>query len=36
MTEIKKILEGISTRINKAGVWISELEDRMVEKTAEG
>ena len=34
ITEIKNILEGISSRISEAE-WISELEDKMVEITSE-
>ena len=34
ITEIKKTLEGISSRISEAEEWISELEDKMVEITA--
>ena len=34
ITEIKNILEGISTRITETEEWISDLEDRMVEITA--
>ena len=34
ITEIKNTLEGISDRITEAEEWISELEDKMVEKTA--
>ena len=33
ITEIKNILEGISTRITETEEWISELEDRIVEVT---
>ena len=36
ITEIKYILEGISSRISEAEEWISELEDKMVEITSEG
>ena len=35
ITEIKSILEGTSSRIIEAEEWISKLEDRMVEITAE-
>ena len=35
ITEIKTTLEGINSRISKAEEWISELEDKMVEITAE-
>ena len=34
ITEIKNTLEGINSRITKAGEWISELEGRMVGITA--
>ena len=34
-TEIKNTLEGIDSRISKAEEWISELEDKTVEITAE-
>ena len=34
-TEIKNTLEGIDSRISKAKEWITELEDKMVEITAE-
>ena len=34
ITEIKYILEGISSRITEAEEWISDLEDRLVEITA--
>ena len=34
-TEIKNTLEGIDSRISKAEEWTSELEDKMVEITAE-
>ena len=34
-TEIKNTLEGINSRISEAEEWISELEDKMVEITAE-
>ena len=34
ITEMKNILEGISSRITEAEEWISDLEDRMVEFTA--
>ena len=33
ITEIKNILEGINSRISESEEWISELEDKMVEKT---
>ena len=33
--DIKNILEGINSTITEAEEWISELEDRMVEITAE-
>ena len=35
ITEIKNILEGISSRISEAEEQISELEDKMVEVTSE-
>ena len=35
ITEMKITLEGINSRITEAEEWISELEDRMVEITAE-
>ena len=35
ITEIKNTLEGTNRRITKAEEWISKLEDRMVEITAE-
>ena len=35
ITEIKNTQEGTSSRITEAEEWISELEDRMVEITAE-
>ena len=35
ITEIKNTLEGTSSKITEAEEWISELEDRMVEITAE-
>ena len=35
ITEIKNTLEGINSRISEAEEWISELEDKMVEMTAE-
>ena len=35
ITEIKNALEGTNSRITEAEKWISELEDRMVEITAE-
>ena len=35
ITEIKKTLEWTNSRITAAEEWISELEDRMVEITAE-
>ena len=31
ITEMKNTLEGINSRIHKAGEWVSELEDRLVE-----
>ena len=34
-TEIKNTLEGTTGRITEAEEWISELEDRIVEITAE-
>ena len=34
-TEIKNILEGINSRISEAEVWISELEDKVVEINSE-
>ena len=34
ITEMKITLEGISSTINEAEEWISELEDRVVENTA--
>ena len=33
--EIKNTLEGTNSRITQAEEWISEVEDRMVEITAE-
>ena len=33
--EIKNTLEGINSRISEAKVWLSELEDKMVEITSE-
>ena len=35
ITEIKNTLEGTSSRITEPEEWISKLEDRMVEITAE-
>ena len=35
ITEIKNTLKGTSSRITEAEEWIEELEDRMVEITAE-
>ena len=35
ITEIKNTLEGTNSKITEAEEWISELEDRMVEITAE-
>ena len=35
ITEIKNTLAGINSRISEAEEWISELEDKMVEITAE-
>ena len=35
ITEIKNTLKGTSSRITEAEEWIGELEDRMVEITAE-
>ena len=35
VTEMKNTLEGINNRITEAEEWISELEDKMVEITAE-
>ena len=35
ITEMKNTLEGINSRISEAEEWISDLEDRMVEFTAE-
>ena len=35
ITEIKNTLEGMNSGITEAEEWISELEDRMVEITAE-
>ena len=35
ITEMKNILEGINSRITEAEEQISDLEDRMVEFTAE-
>ena len=35
ITEIKNTLEGINNRISEAEGWISDLEDKMVEITAE-
>ena len=34
ITEMKNTLEGINSRITKAEEWISELEEKMVEKNA--
>ena len=34
ITEMKNTLEGVNSRLNEAGEWISELEDRVVEITA--
>jgi len=34
-TEMNNILEGISSRITETEEWINDLEDRMVEITAE-
>ena len=34
-TKIKNTLEGINTRITEAEKWKSELEDKMVDRTAE-
>ena len=36
ITEIRNALEGAIRRITEPGEWIRELEDRMVEITAEG
>ena len=36
ITEFKNTLEGTNSRITETEEWISELEDRMVEITAEG
>ena len=33
INEIKNSPEGINSRITKEGEWISDLEDKMVEKT---
>ena len=35
ITKIKNTLEGTNSRITETEEWISELEDRMVEITAE-
>ena len=35
ITEIKNTLEGIKSKISEAEEWISDLEDKMVEITAE-
>ena len=35
ITEVKNTLEGINSRITEAEEWISELEDGMVQITAE-
>ena len=35
ITEIKNNLKGINSRITEAEEWISELEDRITEITAE-
>ena len=35
ITEMKNTLEGINNRIMEEEEWISELKDKMVEKTAE-
>ena len=35
ITEMKNTLQAISSRITEAEEWISDLEDRMVEFTAE-
>ena len=35
ITEIKNTLEGTNSRITEVEEWISELENRMVELTAE-
>ena len=35
ITEIKNTLEGIISRIIEAEEWISELENRLIEITAE-
>ena len=35
ITEIKNTQEGINSRITEAEKWINDLEDRMVEFTAE-
>ena len=34
VTEMKKTLEGINSRINESEEWISVLEDRVLEITA--
>ena len=35
ITEIKNTLEGINSRLSEAEEWVSELEDRIAEITAE-
>ena len=35
ITEIKNILEGINIRLSEAEEWVGDLEDKMVEITAE-
>ena len=35
ITELKNTLEGTNSRITESEEWISDLEDRMVEITAE-
>ena len=35
IAEIKNTLEGMNSRISEAEEWISELEDKMVEKPFE-
>ena len=35
ITEMKNTLEGMNSRVTEAEEWISDLEDKMVEITAE-
>ena len=35
ITEVKNTLEGMNSRITEAEEWISEVEDRVVEKNKE-